>query len=83
MLLRNSWYIAAWADELGRDKPLARRICNVPVVLFRDVGGKAAALADRCCHRAAPLHLGNVVEAVLGSHAGDRDQCRPLGVKPR
>jgi phenylpropionate dioxygenase-like ring-hydroxylating dioxygenase large terminal subunit len=63
MLLRNSWYIAAWADELGRDKPLARRICNVPVVLFRDVGGKAAALADRCCHRAAPLHLGNVVEA--------------------
>ena len=62
MLLRNAWYIAAWADELGAE-PLARRICNDPVVLFRDGAGKAAALADRCCHRAAPLHLGSVVEA--------------------
>jgi phenylpropionate dioxygenase-like ring-hydroxylating dioxygenase large terminal subunit len=33
------------------------------VVLFRDGSGKAAALADRCCHRAAPLHLGSIVEA--------------------
>jgi vanillate O-demethylase monooxygenase subunit len=64
MLLRNVWYIGAWADEVG-DKPLARRICGDPVVLFRDDSGKAAALADRCCHRAAPLHLGNLVEAGL------------------
>ena len=62
MLLRNAWYIGAWVDELG-DKPLARRICGDPVVLFRDGSGKAAALADRCCHRAAPLHLGSLVEA--------------------
>ena len=62
MLLRNAWYIGAWADELG-DKPLARRICGDPVVLFRDGSGRAAALADRCCHRAAPLHLGTLVEA--------------------
>ncbi len=62
MLLRNAWYIGAWADELG-DKPLARRICGEPVVLFRDGSGKAAALVDRCCHRAAPLHLGSLVEA--------------------
>src|SRR5215471_15633599 len=61
MLLRNAWYIGAWADELG-DKPLARRICGEPVVLFRDGSGKAAALVDRCCHRAAPLHLGILVE---------------------
>jgi len=62
MLLRNAWYIGAWADELG-DKPLARRICGDPVVLFRDGSGRAAALVDRCCHRAAPLHLGSLVEA--------------------
>src|SRR5215813_1456717 len=62
MLLRNAWYIGAWADELG-DKPVARRICGEPVVLFRDGSGRAAALADRCCHRAAPLHLGSLVEA--------------------
>jgi vanillate O-demethylase monooxygenase subunit len=62
MLLHNSWYIGAWADELG-DKPLARRICGDPVVLFRDGSGRAAALVDRCCHRAAPLHLGTLIEA--------------------
>jgi phenylpropionate dioxygenase-like ring-hydroxylating dioxygenase large terminal subunit len=60
MLPRNAWYIAAWADEVGA-APLARRICNEPVVLFRDGLGKAAVLADRCCHRAAPLAMGTVV----------------------
>jgi phenylpropionate dioxygenase-like ring-hydroxylating dioxygenase large terminal subunit len=62
MLLRNAWYIVAWGDEVGGE-PLARRICNDPVVLFRDGAGKVGALADRCCHRAAPLHRGTVVEA--------------------
>jgi vanillate O-demethylase monooxygenase subunit len=60
MLLRNAWYIAAWADEIGA-APLARRICNEPIVLFRDGSDRVAALADRCCHRAAPLHMGTVV----------------------
>jgi vanillate O-demethylase monooxygenase subunit len=64
MLLRNAWYIAAWADELG-SAPIARRICNEPVVLFRDREGRTAALEDRCCHRAAPLHLGSIVESGL------------------
>jgi phenylpropionate dioxygenase-like ring-hydroxylating dioxygenase large terminal subunit len=62
MLVRNAWYIAAWADEL-KAEPLARRICGDPIVLFRDSQNRAAALADRCCHRAAPLHLGSVVES--------------------
>ena len=62
MLLRNAWYIAAWADEIAAE-PLARRICNDPVVLFRDGTGKVGVLADRCCHRAAPLHRGAVVDA--------------------
>src|SRR5260370_251561 len=62
MLLRTAWYTAAWADEIG-EGPLARRICNDPVVLFRNGSGKAAALADRCCHRAAPLHRGSIVDA--------------------
>jgi phenylpropionate dioxygenase-like ring-hydroxylating dioxygenase large terminal subunit len=62
MLLRNAWYIAAWADEIGGEQPLARRVCNEPIVLFRDSTGRAAVLADRCCHRAAPLHMGTVVE---------------------
>jgi phenylpropionate dioxygenase-like ring-hydroxylating dioxygenase large terminal subunit len=62
MLLRNAWYIAAWADEIGGGQPLARRVCDEPIVLFRDSAGRVATLADRCCHRAAPLHMGTVVE---------------------
>jgi phenylpropionate dioxygenase-like ring-hydroxylating dioxygenase large terminal subunit len=59
MLVRNAWYVAIWADEL-QDAPIARRICDIPVVLFRSADGTPAALLDRCCHRAAPLSLGKV-----------------------
>ena len=34
MFVRNTWYIAAWSDELT-DAPLGRRICDEPLVLFR------------------------------------------------
>ena len=64
MFIRNAWYVAAWADEIG-ETPLARRICNEPVVLFRDRQNRVAALLDMCCHRGAPLHMGKVVEEGL------------------
>ena len=57
MFIRNAWYVAAWADEIS-ETPLARRICNEPVVLFRDQQNHVAALLDMCCHRGAPLHMG-------------------------
>ena len=57
--LENSWYAAAWDDEIG-DTPLARRILDRPVVLFRGDDGNAIALADRCIHRHAPLSHGRV-----------------------
>ncbi|MEI9985560.1 MAG: aromatic ring-hydroxylating dioxygenase subunit alpha [Aliidongia sp.] len=60
-MILNGWYVAAWAHELDSTTPVARMICNNPIVLFRMADGKAAALLDRCCHRAAPLHLGRVV----------------------
>jgi phenylpropionate dioxygenase-like ring-hydroxylating dioxygenase large terminal subunit len=63
MFIRNAWYVAAWSDEVT-DKPLARRILNEPLVLFRD-GSRAAALADMCCHRGAPLSCGKVVASGL------------------
>ena len=60
MFVRNAWYIAAWSDEVAT-RPLARRILGEPIVLFRDASGAVAALQDRCCHRGAPLSLGEVV----------------------
>lgn len=64
MFMKNAWYIAAWGHEVQQG-PLARRICNEPVVLFRDAAGKVGAVEDRCCHRGAPLQFGRVVEQGL------------------
>ena len=61
MIVENAWYLAAWAHEVST-KPLARRICNKPVVLFRTLDGQASALIDSCSHRGAPLSLGTVTE---------------------
>ena len=36
--LRNQWYTAATSAELG-DKPLARTVCDEPLVIFRGRDG--------------------------------------------
>ncbi len=66
MFLRNCWYAAAEAGEVGR-APLGRVILREPVVLYRMEDGTAVALEDRCCHRRLPLHKGKLV--------GDRLHC--------
>ena len=64
MFIGDAWYMAAWSDELS-DKPLARRICNQPLVLFRSVEGTVGALYDSCCHRGAPLSVGRIIDKGL------------------
>ena len=58
--LARYWYVACQSSDLT-DKPLARDVLGVPLVLFRDGAGNAAALLDRCPHRNVPLSLGRVV----------------------
>ncbi|CAN5686110.1 aromatic ring-hydroxylating dioxygenase subunit alpha [soil metagenome] len=53
------WYAAASSDEVG-STPLARRLLDQKVVLFRTSTGAPAALRDRCVHRFAPLSMGTV-----------------------
>lgn len=60
----DQWYVAGMSRELG-DQPLARTFLNQPVVLFRTANGQAAALEDRCCHKALPLSCGSVEERGL------------------
>ncbi|NKJ44506.1 aromatic ring-hydroxylating dioxygenase subunit alpha [Novosphingobium sp. SG720] len=62
--VRNQWYAAGWASEVC-DRPVARRILNEPVVLFRASDGKVGALEDQCPHRLAPLSLGECVDGGL------------------
>ncbi len=61
MFLRNYWYVAASAPEIGR-KPFRRIIMNEPVALYRAEDGTPIALEDRCPHRRLPLSMGRLVE---------------------
>lgn len=58
-LIASSWYIAAPSSRLG-SAPLACRVLDHDIVLFRDSAGTARALLDRCCHRGVRLSLGTV-----------------------
>src|SRR5262245_33703058 len=61
---RNHWYAAAWTAEVG-NRPFARRILNLPIVLFRMPDGSIGALEDQCPHRLAPLSLGECADGGL------------------
>ncbi len=56
--LRNTWYVAGFADELPAGRMLARTLLDEPLVFFRRPDGHVCALADRCPHRFAPLSMG-------------------------
>ncbi len=78
--IQNDWYVAAWPHEVT-DKPMARRLGNQPVVLYREQSGRAVALLDRCPHRGAPLSLGEVTAQGIqcnyhGLVFGDDGKCR-------
>jgi vanillate O-demethylase monooxygenase subunit len=55
----NAWYVAAWDREVTR-KPLAVRVADKPLVLYRTEDNRPVALADACWHRLAPLSMGQV-----------------------
>jgi nitrite reductase/ring-hydroxylating ferredoxin subunit len=56
--LRNAWYMAGWADEVG-ESGLVREILGRPTYLYRLQSGEVAAIKDRCPHRFAPLSKGS------------------------
>ncbi len=56
----DAWYAACQSDDLDGKHPLPRMVLGLPLVLFRDEDGRAAALLDRCPHRNVPLSLGSV-----------------------
>lgn len=59
MSLADYWYIAAASREV-RDRPVRVEVVDRVLVLWRDQGGKARALEDRCAHRNAALSRGTV-----------------------
>ena len=73
MFIKNCWYVAGWSREVPEDGFLARTVVNVPLALWRDSQGQVRALADRCCHRGAPLSMGR--------REGDCVRCAYHGLK--
>jgi phenylpropionate dioxygenase-like ring-hydroxylating dioxygenase large terminal subunit len=71
--VRNAWYVAGWAHELGSDAVIARTIIGEPLVLYRQDDGTPVVLQDRCCHRLAPLSMGR--------REGDNLRCMYHGFK--
>ena len=55
------WYVAALGSEVGRT-PLARTVCNKPLVMFRLRDNSLAVLDDRCAHRLYQLSKGQLVD---------------------
>ncbi len=56
--IRNAWYVVAWDHEVLGDTVLARRVLDVPVIVWRAEDGSVVVMQDRCPHRLAPLSLG-------------------------
>ncbi|WP_306209201.1 aromatic ring-hydroxylating dioxygenase subunit alpha [Actinoplanes sp. RD1] len=71
-LVRNCWYVAGRADELGR-VPLARTLLGTEVVLYRTLAGEPVAMRNRCPHRSFPLARGQL--------SGDRLICGYHGME--
>lgn len=68
--LHNCWYMAAWSDECAQESLLARRLLDMPILVYRGPDGAVTALIDRCPHRFAPLSRGHVANGsvVCGYH---------------
>lgn len=58
--LKNAWYVAAWADEVGR-QPLRRKLLDQDLAIFRKQDGQPVAIGNRCPHRFAPLSMGKLI----------------------
>jgi vanillate O-demethylase monooxygenase subunit len=73
MFVRNCWYVAGWDYELPAGKVIARTIIGQALALYRRQDGGVVAVEDRCCHRLAALHLGEI--------EGDCIRCMYHGLK--
>jgi vanillate O-demethylase monooxygenase subunit len=70
-LVKNAWYVVAFANEVGHNVPLGRTVLGEPLVMYRLRDGSVTALEDRCPHRRMPLSAGRITpddKLVCGYH---------------
>jgi phenylpropionate dioxygenase-like ring-hydroxylating dioxygenase large terminal subunit len=68
-LLAGTWFAIAWSREVALNRPLARRVMGVDLLLWRSAEG-IHCWRDLCVHRGAKLSLG-VIRSASGSMAQD------------
>lgn len=73
MFIRQAWYVIAWAHEIPEGGLFRRTVLGEPILVYRMADGSYTALADRCCHRLAPLSA--------GTREGDSVRCGYHGLK--
>ena len=56
--LWNAWHVAALSHEVETEALFARRLLDVPVLIWRKADGQPVAVPDRCPHRFAYLSKG-------------------------
>lgn len=86
----DEWYVAAFADEVGRSL-MVRTLLGKKVLLYRTEAGEVVALDDRCAHRSYPLSSGELEgdTVVCGYHgfrynaAGDCIEVPSMAKCPR
>jgi len=61
----NTWYAAAYSEQLGADEVFSTRLWGEPLVMYRDSGNEVVCVRDSCPHRSAPLSMGEVQDGVL------------------
>lgn len=62
--LKNTWYAAGFAEDFSRT-PVRRMLLENDLVFYRRESGELVALGNRCPHRFAPLHRGQVIGDTL------------------
>lgn len=87
MVEGSHWHPVAPAGELTQDRPLAVRLLERELVLWRDAEGAVHAWADRCPHRGAQLSMGRLVAGRLecpyhGWRFDSEGQCRHIPALP-
>lgn len=61
----DGWWTVALSTEVPGDRPVAAKLGETDLVLFRDADGTIRALLDQCAHRRAPLSLGKRLDSGL------------------
>jgi vanillate O-demethylase monooxygenase subunit len=85
-VLSSFWHPVCFSSDIGGPKPLAVKLLDEGLVLYR-AGGRVVAAKDLCIHRGVPLSFGRVegeevVCAYHGFRYGAEGQCVKIPAQP-